>query len=210
MKQRALPATATGNWASMGPARVATLPLHVSRPGAKAHVRNPANSLGCALLLLQRRELSRAELAEQLERRFPGRAIHIEPLVRQLTHDGQVQSDGDGLLGLTEHGEASAEKLPASLLHPPATPAIAHEAERRTAVLAPGIEHGEHRAHAAALLTRSPARTLASHADLAEPPIRPEGQLNLAWPSRVGQRLHYRDGRVTEMDGTQVRADPSH
>ena len=67
------------------------------------------------------------------------------------------------------------------------------------AVLAPG------KAFDVALLTRSPVRSLASHADLAIPAPRPGQDTNLGHPSRIGDELHYRDGSVTDMQGSAVK-----
>lgn len=67
------------------------------------------------------------------------------------------------------------------------------------AVLASGMHP-----HDAALLTRSPVH-LASHADLATPAPRPGQDTNLGHPSRIGDRLHYRDGSVTDMQGSAVK-----
>ena len=54
------------------------------------------------------------------------------------------------------------------------------------------------------LLTRSPVRGLASAADLAPPALRPGAQDALAHPSRIGDRLHHRDGRVTDLGGNPI------
>ena len=51
------------------------------------------------------------------------------------------------------------------------------------------------------LLIRSPARNKASAADLAPKPPRPGSEQGLGCPSRIGHRLHWRDGRVTDMHG---------
>ena len=61
-------------------------------------------------------------------------------------------------------------------------------------VIAPGAGPVE-------LLTRSPARSLASAADLAPPPQRPGQDTNLTHPSRFGDQLHYRSGLVTDLAG---------
>lgn len=59
------------------------------------------------------------------------------------------------------------------------------------------------------LLTRSPVRSLASAADLAPQPPRPGSQQGLASPSRIGSRLHHRDGRVTDLHGTSFASNSS-
>lgn len=53
-------------------------------------------------------------------------------------------------------------------------------------------------------LMGSPSARAASAADLAPPPPRPGSQAFLACPSRVGDTLRHRDGRVTHLDGTPV------
>lgn len=57
-------------------------------------------------------------------------------------------------------------------------------------------------AGSADLLTRSPARNKASAADLAPQAARPGSLQGLDCPSRIGSRLHHRDGRVTDLHGT--------
>lgn len=64
-------------------------------------------------------------------------------------------------------------------------------------MIAPGAGHPE-------LLTRSPARNRATQADLAPQTPRPGSQQALASPSRIGNRLHWRGGRVTDLDGNKL------
>lgn len=64
-------------------------------------------------------------------------------------------------------------------------------------VIAPGA--GDPR-----LLTRSMVRSNASAADLAPPPARHGSLAGLEHPSRMGNRLHYRDGRVTDLHGKAI------
>lgn len=54
------------------------------------------------------------------------------------------------------------------------------------------------------LLTASPGRRAASTADLAPPTMRPGSEAALACPTRVGNRLHHRCGRVTDMAGNPI------
>jgi len=61
----------------------------------------------------------------------------------------------------------------------------------------------------AALLTSSPPRMRSSAADTRTPPVRTGADAALALPSRIGDRLHFRSGVVTELDGTVVRAAPT-
>ena len=54
--------------------------------------------------------------------------------------------------------------------------------------------------------TRSPVRLASSSADLAPPPMRPGAEACLVLPSRIGDRLHHRDGRVTDLQGRPLRS----
>lgn len=53
------------------------------------------------------------------------------------------------------------------------------------------------------LLLSSPARSM-SDADKRPTPVRRDGMDFAQWPSRRGDRLYYRDGRVTDMDGNRI------
>jgi hypothetical protein len=54
------------------------------------------------------------------------------------------------------------------------------------------------------LLTASPPRMQSSAADTRTPPTRTGADACLGLPSRYGDRLHYRNGLVTDMDGRHV------
>lgn len=69
-------------------------------------------------------------------------------------------------------------------------------------IIAPGV--GDPR-----LLTRSPVRSVASAADLAPPALRPNSEASLTLPSRVGDTLRYRDGRVTDLQGNLIHKGAS-
>ncbi|MBP9785748.1 MAG: hypothetical protein KBC92_15080 [Giesbergeria sp.] len=59
-----------------------------------------------------------------------------------------------------------------------------------------------------ALLTRSPIRSIASAADLAPPAQRPGAQdvlVGVLIAQQLGDRLHYRDGRVTDLQGNPIK-----
>ena len=56
------------------------------------------------------------------------------------------------------------------------------------------------------LLTRSPAHRTATPADLAPPADRPHAHDAQRYPSRLGNRLHYRDGMVTDLAGNPIHA----
>lgn len=49
----------------------------------------------------------------------------------------------------------------------------------------------------------------ASTADLAPPPPRPGSEAFLACPSRVGDQLRHRDGRVTDLAGNPITTRPN-
>lgn len=172
----------------------ASVPAHMVRAPATPH-RAPRHMLHTALVMLVPRERTRDQLAEMLQTRYPNEPIWTDDLVARLIQQGLLINDG-GNLGLTEGGVETARRVKADAAHA-GTRAQMTEAERRHAAVAGTLAAPEH-------LTRSPTRAIASSADLAEPPIRPGGQLCLAHPSRVGDRLHYRDGRVTELDGTLI------
>jgi len=50
----------------------------------------------------------------------------------------------------------------------------------------------------------SPSARAASAADLAPPPPRPGSLTALDCPSRIGDQLHYRNGRITDLAGNPV------
>jgi hypothetical protein len=62
----------------------------------------------------------------------------------------------------------------------------------------------------ASLLTQNPARVLSSPADLAPPPPRPGSQDALQRPSLISGRLHYRDGRCTDLAGKPINTMQQH
>lgn len=54
------------------------------------------------------------------------------------------------------------------------------------------------------LLMSSPSARAASAADLAPPPPRPGSEDALLCPSRIGNHLRYRDGRITDLAGNPI------
>ena len=118
-------------------------------------------------------------------------------LVERLVERGDATMEGL-LLGLTDHGDAAAARIrdrPAPRIAQP----VHTEIERRILALAASLREQTH------LLTAGQRRNAASLADLAPPPMRPGTQEALELTSRIGDRLHYRDGRITRMDGTVVQ-----
>lgn len=154
--------------------------------------------LEAALLAMQLREYTIPALAEHLAERHPDQYLNMELLVERLVQRGHAEFV-DHTLGLTEEGEDAAARIrerPA----PRIAQTAATETERRLQMLAPSLRNEDPR-----LLCRSQRRAAASTADLANPPMRPGCDANLALPSRIGNRLHYRTGRITTMDGTEVQ-----
>lgn len=165
--------------------------------GQVTRIRAPRAHLATALVLLQPRELTVVELASALHRRFPNDTVHSTDVVYRLRASGLVDQDKDGKLGLTEAGVTEAERM-----HRESVPAVAErpildDAERRAALLLEG--------QAPRLLTKSPPRQMGESADLATPPLRDGAEQHLRPPSRIGDHLHYRDGRVTTLDGVEVQ-----
>lgn len=173
-------------------ASAATIPVHLHRQATNG--RSPRAMLHTALRILLRAECTREQLLDRLQERHPETTIHVDDIIRRLTGQQHVTQDGDRL-GLTDDGDTFARALPAE--HQTAYAGNLSEFERRTATLAEGL-HPD-------LLTSSPTRHLASAADLRAAPVRPGGEQHLQPPSRIGDRLHYRDGRITTMDGTEVQ-----
>jgi hypothetical protein len=60
------------------------------------------------------------------------------------------------------------------------------------------------------LLTRSPVRSVASAADLAPAAPRAGSEGALELPSRIGGRLFYRNGRVTDLAGNPITKGARH
>lgn len=165
--------------------------------GQVTRIRAPRAHLATALVLLQPRELTVVELASALHRRFPNDAVHSQDIVYRLRASGLVDQDKAGKLGLTEAGVTEAERMHREAAPPVAERPILNDAERRAALLVEGQEQR--------LLTKSPTRQAGGSADLATPPIRPGGEQHLRPPSRVGDELHYRDGRVTTLAGVELQ-----
>lgn len=106
-----------------------------------------------------------------------------------------LQQGPGGTLRITDRGR-QALGLPAQ----GQAPRSVFERERDQSgelQLAPGIERW--------MLTSSPGRARSmTEADKLPPPIRRDGMVHLQYPSRRGNRLYYRDGRVTDMAGNTI------
>jgi len=93
-------------------------------------------------------------------------------------------------------------ELPAHMTRAPVRVARVLPSQRTTDAAAKDAHTGVERQ----LLTSSPPRMQSSAADTRTPPTRTGADVGLALPSRIGDRLHFRSGVVTELDGTVVRA----
>lgn len=158
--------------------------------------RNGRLVVSAAMLALYRREYTIKALANHLAELHPDQPINMPDLVAMLINRGDCEFVDD-TLGLTEQGEDNAEKLQERLTLKPSRTRLS-EQERRTHALASILIDP-------ALLTGGQRRHAASAADLAPPAMRPGSEACLALPSRIGNALHYRDGRVTSMDGTELQ-----
>lgn len=162
--------------------------------------RNTRAQLNTARTALLQREYGITELAEHIEAQHPEHPLNMVNLVERLVQLGELELVGDKL-GLTEAGEDAARRLGAHLVNTGGRPKPppGGEAARRATLLA-GNATGDPFA-----LTRGLRRAAASAADLAPPPMRPGAESCLELPSRIGDRLHYRDGRITTMDGSEIQ-----
>lgn len=166
----------------------------------KTGQRNTRAMLNTARQALRLRDYDIAELAEHIEGMHPGRTLFMTNLVERLVQLGEVELVDDKL-GLTDEGERIAAMNGARPIeqrgHRLEAPPSGEEA-RRIMLLASTMSGYE-------ALTRGQPRAAASAADLAPPAMRPGSEACLALPSRIGNELHYRDGRVTSMDGTELQ-----
>ena len=170
--------------------------------------RHSREVLDAALIALSMREYTERALQEHLQQQHPDRHLHMPSLVRRLLAHGEAEIVDD-TLGLTVHGEDMAARARAR--HTPVPSPIRHtELQHRMAALAPALvrrleSDGAVSVHADActLLTRGQPHSPASAADLATPPLRAGSLDHERHPSRFGNRLHYRDGRVVGVGGKQ-------
>lgn len=187
MKRDALPAHLVRPPAPVAPRRAPLVRARADQVLAREH-------LHAALRALAQREMTDADLARSLARSFPDDAIRIGAVLERGLQLGYIEPDGAGLLGLTEAGEAYAASLPEARVYLPADELS--EAQRRSALCPPGVD--------ASALTRSPIRAASSPADLRTPPTRDGADAGLDLPSRMGNTLRYRDGRVTDLQGNAL------
>jgi hypothetical protein len=184
--------------------KAAPLPMHIARapvPAANdAPTRNPRNVIPTALRILYTAELSRDQLAERLAGQFPGAAIEVDRLIHQLVKTGDLVKDRDShLLGLTLAGAQKARQIEreraADMSARPWRTEPVPAAPPPVAVATVAMQE----------LTRSPAKP-SSDADNRPPPVRAGAEDALGLPSRIGDKLHYRSGLITDMAGNVLQA----
>lgn len=182
-------------------------PAPAAQP-ARVGLRNTPAMINTARAALLEREYTIDELREHIEALHPDRTLDMVRLVERLHELDEIELVAD-MLGLTDRGETvarrvkdggDAHQVPRRTLGGHRSPSDLSEWERRAALLPTGQDPQA--------LTRSMKRAAASPADLAPPPPRPGADASLDLPSRIGNRLHYRDGRITDMAGAEIQ--PAH
>ena len=183
-----------------------------SPPGPTRHTRlrygHPV--ISSAVLALARREYTEQALQQHLQALYPTIQIVVADLLVQLQQYRYVTTVQDTLT-LTEHGDDAA--------------AIAESRAAQMARIVPHTKYGsvvdpqwcrlmdscDHASMATlSLLTRGQVHVAASRADLAPPPPRAGSLDHERHPSRFGNRLHYRDGRVVDAQGlTNRQGEPT-
>lgn len=153
-----------------------------------------------AMRLLARREMTVLQLKERLELNYPNAHVDVAAVIESLTERQCITRDGE-LYGLTNRGVREATEAEHGVRAMP----INHCAPlcaSSSAVEPPPVERSEY----LELLTQSKFRPRATPADLATPPLRPGAGAAAGVPSRMGNRLHHRDGRVTDLAGNPITA----
>ena len=182
--------------------RAAPLPVHMARapkPAANDAPRNPRNVIPSAMRALHTDELTRDQLAERLQDQFPGAAIEVDRVIHQLVKAGDaVRDPSSQVLGLTLAGAAKVRQMERDRAADVA--ARPWRTEPVPAAPAP-IADASVDPHT---LTKSPAKP-SSDADNRPPPVRAGAEDALGLPSRIGDKLHYRSGLVTDMAGNVLQ-----
>lgn len=183
--------------------RAAPLPMHMVRapkPAANdVPTRNPRNVIPTALRLLHKAELTRDQLAERLQGQFPQAPIQVDTVIRQLVKAGDLVHDtAAGVLGVTLAGARKAREIERDrAADVAARPWRTEPVPAATAPVAVASVDPD-------TLTRSPAKP-SSDADNRPPPVRAGAEDSLALPSRIGDKLHYRSGLITDMAGNVLQ-----
>lgn len=173
--------------------RAAALPAHMVRPVVET-LRNPKGSIPFTLAMLRTRECTHEELAEAHAGRYPGEGIDTGRMVRHLVRQGFAVQDDQGLIGLTTSGEKELRSIEGSNRPPPARAVRAFSPA--VAPVPPPIP---------AATTTSKSRP-SSDADNRNPPTRAGADAGLQLPSRIGDKLHYRSGLITDLAGNVLQA----
>lgn len=175
--------------------KAAPLPMHMVRPVVET-IRNPKGSIPFTLAMLRDRECTHEQLAEAHAGRYPGEGIDTGRMVRHLVRHGHVVQDDQGLIGLTAAGEKELIAIEAAARLPPA------RSVRNVRAFSPP---------AAPIASPVPAPTTtsksrpSSEADNRNPPTRAGADDALQLPSRIGDKLHYRSGLITDLAGTVLQ-----
>lgn len=169
--------------------------------------RNPNGSPDVALQIVARHgPLSADDLQARVMEHFKGYPMAFDVLLRSLTATRVVRVQSD-LVCITAYGVDRVEQVADS--HGPLVDVAGTPGPRRRQVpegtvetaiapsVAPGIDPAQ--------LTSSPPK-LSSAADNRPQPIRPGADNGLGLPSRIGEKLHYRNGLVTDMAGNVLQA----
>lgn len=124
--------------------------------------------------------------------RDDGLTVFRMTVLKNLRHREFIEAGPQGTLRITERGRIAIGAAPA-----PAPAARRGTTTAEGLCLAEGIERW--------MLTTSPGRARSmTEADKLPPPMRRDGQEHLQHPSRRGNRLYYRDGRVTDLAGNPL------
>lgn len=180
--------------------KAAALPMHMVRPPTR---RNPNGAPAAALQIVARHgPLSADDLQARVAEHYKGYPLAFDTLLRSLTATRVVRIQSE-LVCITAYGTDRLDQVNDS--HGQLVDVVGTPGPRRRQVpegsivppTAPGIDPAQ--------LTSSPAK-LSSAADNRPQPIRPGADNGLGLPSRMGDRLHYRNGLVTDLDGNVLQA----
>jgi hypothetical protein len=184
----------------------AALPMHMVR-APKPTRRNPNGAPAAALQIVARHgPLSADDLQARVAEQFRGYPLAFDVLLRSLTATRLVRVQSD-LVCITAYGVDRVEQVADS--HGPLVDVAGTPGPRRrqlpdgtveTAIassVAPGVDPAQ--------LTSSPPK-LSSAADNRPQPTRTGADNGLGLPSRMGDKLHYRNGLVTDLAGTVLQA----
>jgi hypothetical protein len=149
------------------------------------------------LHLLRTRDLTRYQLVERLEDKKLSTEGAVNNLLASMMERELLLRDGV-LYGLSKRGAAALQLIDAAR----ETRRIGAEDEILSAAPKPANEIPD---SLRLLMMSSPVRGCASAADLAPRAPRPGSLQFLEAPSRFGNTLRYRDGRITDMAGNNLK-----